>query len=127
MAYDTQKLKAEAEEKIEKYGLLFVEDVVAYMGISKPTFYDHFPKDSNDFNELKKQLKQNRIDRKVQMRKKWFDSTNPTLQMGLYKLLSSEEERKKLAMEYHDHTTDGDKIEGSPIIIESQGREPDVE
>ena len=48
------------------------------------------------FEELKDILEKNAIIKKIQLLKKWEDSTNATLQIALYKLLANEEERKIL-------------------------------
>lgn len=112
MAYDTKILKTKAIEAIEKNKLIFVEDVCAYIGISKPTFYDRFKVDSNDFNELSDLLEKNKISLKVAIRKKWFDSDRDTGLMALYKLCSTPEEHKKLQQNYQEVTgKDGGAIE----------------
>ena len=108
--YTTAELFEKAKEIIPKYKLIFIEDVCAYLGISKPTFYVHLPVGSDEFNELRDLLEKNKIDIKVGLRKKWFDSDNATLQMALYKLTSTDVEHKKLQQNYTDVTTDGDKI-----------------
>ncbi len=110
MAYDRKKIFAQAKEVIVKYKLFFVEDIVAYLPISKPTFYEFYPDKSNELNELKDLLEQNRTELKVSMRSKWYKSNAPALQMALMKLICSDEERKKLSMTYNDVTTDGEKI-----------------
>jgi len=107
MAYDRKKIFQQAKEVIKKNKLFFVEDVVAYLPISKPTFYDYFKVDSNEFNELKELLEQNKTEIKVSMRSKWYKSNNATLQMALMKLISTPEELKKLSMNHTDVTTNG--------------------
>lgn len=112
-------LKAKAIEAIKKNKLIFIEDVCAMTGVSKFTFYEKFPITSNDYHELSRLLDENKISLKVALRKKWFDSDNPTTQMALYKLCSTKEEHMKLQQNYTDHTTDGGKI-STPIIQLSQ-------
>jgi predicted DNA-binding transcriptional regulator AlpA len=102
MAYDKKKIFEQAKEVITKHKLFFIEDVVAFLPISKPTFYDYFKVDSNEFNELKEMLEANKMQIKVSMRKKWHDSENATLQMGLMKLICTNEERKKLSISYSE-------------------------
>lgn len=106
--------KKEAFEKAKKaiieHKLIFIEDIIAMIAIAKSTFYDYFPLDSNESNDLRQMLDENRINTKVKMRAKWEESESAALQMGLYKLLSTEEELKRLAMVYNDHTTGGDKL-----------------
>jgi hypothetical protein len=111
MAYDKQKIFQQAKEMIVKHKLFFIEDIVAFLPISKPTFYEYFPVDSNEVNELKGLLETNRIELKVSMRSKWYKSNAPALQMALMKLIATPEELRKLSMSYNDHTTAGEKIQ----------------
>jgi hypothetical protein len=110
MAYDRVKIFEQAKGMIVKHKLFFVDDIVAFLPCAKPTFYDFFPPDSNQLNELKDLLEQNRTELKVSMRSKWYKSNAPALQMALMKLIASPEELKKLSMTYQDHTSDGEKI-----------------
>ena len=112
MAHDTKILKEKAIEAIKKNKLIFIEDICAMIGISTPCFYDHFPKDSSDSNELRRLLEENKISLKVALRKKWYDSDNATTQMALYKLCSTKEEHKKLQQNYTELTgEDGSAFE----------------
>jgi hypothetical protein len=104
MAYDKNKIFQQAKEMIVKHNLFFVEDIVAFLPISKPTFYDYFKPDSNDFNELRELLEVNRTTIKVSLRKKWYDSDNATLQMGLMKLIASPEEHRRLSQTHQEHS-----------------------
>ena len=129
-AYTTAELFEKAKEIIPKYKLIFIEDVCAYLGINKSTFYRHLPIESNEYNDLRDLLDKNCIDIKVGLRKKWFDSDNATLQMALYKLTSTDIEHKKLQQNYSDITTKGEKIEVSdPFaqIRKNHGIETDEE
>lgn len=100
MAYDQIKIFEQAKEVIQKHNLFFIEDVVAYLPISKKTFYEYFPVDSNESNELKGLMEKNRVELKVSMRSKWYKSNSPALQMALMKLIANEEELRKLAMQF---------------------------
>lgn len=88
---------------IVKHRLFFIEDIIAFLPLSKPTFYDFFKVDSNEFNELKAMLELNRTELKVQMRSKWYKSNAPALQMALMKLIATPEELKKLSMNYNEN------------------------
>lgn len=118
MAYDTETLKTKAIEVIKKNRLIFIEDVCAMIGISKPCFYDHFKLNSNDYNELNALLDENKISLKVLLRKKWFDSDNATTQMALYKLCSEPEELKKLSTSHVDMTTNGKDLNAKKMTDE---------
>ena len=100
MAYDKIKIFEQAKEAIVKHKLFFVEDIVAFIPISKPTFYEYYPLDSNELNELKGLLEINRTTLKVSMRSKWYTSNAPALQMALMKLIATPEELKKLSMTF---------------------------
>ena len=100
MAYDRKKIFEQAKEVIVKHKLFFIEDIVAFLPISKPTFYEYFPVDSNEVNELKGLLETNRTTLKVSMRSKWYTSNAPALQMALMKLIASPEELRKLSMNH---------------------------
>ena len=104
MAYDKKKLYQQAVDAITKNKLIFVEEVVAYLPCVKSVFYSYFPPDSNESNELKELIEINKISIKKDLRDKWAVGENATLQLALYKLSSSEEELKKLAMEYKQHS-----------------------
>lgn len=100
MAYDRVKIFDQSKEMIVKHKLFFVEDIVAFLPCAKPTFYDFFPPDSNELNELKELLEQNRVTLKVSMRSKWYTSNAPALQMALMKLIATPEELRKLSMNH---------------------------
>ena len=100
MAYDRIKIFEQAKEVIVKHKLFFIEDIVAFLPCAKPTFYEFFPPDSNELNELKGLLETNRTTLKVSMRSKWYTSNAPALQMALMKLIATPEELKKLSMQF---------------------------
>ena len=110
MAYNTQDLFKKAKEAIEKHKLFFIEDIVAFLPCRKPTFYDHFPVDSNEMNELKEMLEKNRTEIKTSLRSKWYKSNAPALQLALYKLIASPDEHRSLQMNYQDVTSNGKTI-----------------
>jgi hypothetical protein len=100
MAYDRKKIFEQAKEVIVKHKLFFIEDIVAFLPCAKPTFYEFFPPDSNQLNELKGLLETNRTELKVSMRSKWYKSNAPALQMALMKLIATPEELRKLSMNH---------------------------
>jgi hypothetical protein len=110
MAYKTHELKDQALKAIEKNKLFFVEDVIAFLPCTKPTFYDHFPSESNDYKEIAEALTKNKVEVKTSLRSKWYNSKSAPLQLALYKLIANPDEHKALQMQYNDHTTGGDKI-----------------
>jgi hypothetical protein len=107
MAYDPKKLYQQAIEAVEKNKLFFIEDLVAYLPCSKPTFYDHFKPDSNEFNNIKALLEENIIKAKQGLKAKWYKSDNPSMSLALYKLIGTDQERQKLAQSYQDVKIEG--------------------
>jgi len=110
MAYDKKKIFDQAKEMIVKHKLFFVEDIVAFLPCNKTTFYEFFPSQSNESNDLKELLETNRVTLKVSMRSKWYKSNAPALQMALMKLIATPEELKKLSMTYTDITSKDESI-----------------
>ena len=107
MAYKTEILKKQALEAIEKHRLFFVVDVVAFLQCVKSVFYDHFPNESNDRKEIDEALNKNRIEVKTSMRSKWYKSQSAALQLALYKIICTPDERKALSMSAIEHTGEG--------------------
>lgn len=107
--YDKDEMIRKAIEAIREHNLFFIEDIIAYLPMGKTAFYDYFPNTSNEYKMMYDLLEVNRTSQKVKMRKKWSESDNATLQMGLMKLITTDEERKRLATSYmetkQNHTT----------------------
>lgn len=110
MAYDKKEIFEKAIKQIEENTLYFIEDVVAFLPIGKTTFYEFFPPDSNEMNDIKELLDNNKISTKVKLRKKLSEGDKAAEILALYKLIATEEERKALSMQHIDHTTKGDAI-----------------
>ena len=117
--YNRVKIYEQAKEVIVKHKLFFIDDICAFLPISRTTFYD-WGFDKSD--ELKELLETNRVSLKVSMRSKWYTSNAPALQMALMKLIASPDELKRLAMTYQDVTSDGKPLSDKPIIIDWNGR-----
>jgi len=110
MAYDRKKVFEQAKDAITKHKLFFMDDVIAFLPCSKPTFYDYFRPDSNELNELKELMELNRIELKVSLRSKWYKSNAPALQMALYKLIADESELVRLSVFRQDMNNDDKNI-----------------
>lgn len=108
MAYDREKIYEQALQAIEDNNLYFIDDVVAYIPITRKTFYEWWPTSSDECNNIKEALDNNRVSAKVKMRKKWEDSDNPTLQIGLMKLISTDEEAHRLNGTKQEHKLSGE-------------------
>lgn len=105
MAYETKELETEAIQQIEKHKLFFISDVISYLPCSRQTFYDH---KLDKLDSIKEALTRNKVSLKVSLRSKWFNSDTPTLQIGLYKLLATEEERRRLSLSHQKIEVEGE-------------------
>lgn len=117
MAYDKAKLYEQAKEAIEKNNLFFIEDIVAFIPCDKTTFYRLFPTESNEYNDLKERLDQNKIKTKSGIRAKLWKSEKAAELLALYRLIATPEEHQKLNQSYIDHTSKGEKIEITRRVI----------
>lgn len=109
MAYNRRKIYKQALEKIKSSNLFFIEDIVALLPCDKTTFYRFFPTESNEYNSIKELLEENKITVKSNMRKKWYESDNPSLQISLMKIIGTDEEAHRLNGSKQETTLKGDK------------------
>ena len=86
----------EAIELIKSKKLIRHENVFNLLGISKQTYYNNFPSESEEHIELDNLLRYNRVINKIECHEKWRNSDVPTLQIAWYKLNADLEELKIL-------------------------------
>lgn len=120
MAYDKAKLYEQAKQAVEEHNLVFVEEIVAFLPCSKQTFYDYFPVGSDEMDELKDRLEDNKIATKAEIRKKLQKSEKAAELLALYRLMSTPEEHQKLNQSYIDHTTKGEKVASMPPWLKGE-------
>jgi len=100
MAYDKKKIFEQAKEMIIKHKLFFMDEVPDFLPCSRSTFYDYFPNNSDELDDLKSLISKNKTQIKTSLRSKWYNSNAPALQMGLMKLLATPEELRQLSMQF---------------------------
>jgi hypothetical protein len=100
MAYDKKDLEDKAIKAIKDNNLFFIQDVIAFLPCASSTFYGL---EMEKLESIKESIFKEKTNAKIGMRKKWYDSENATLQMGLMKLLSTDEELRKLSMQTNAH------------------------
>jgi len=120
---DIQNIFEKAKNIAKEKQLIWIYEIIAYLPVSESTFYEYFPGNSEKLEGIKEILEDNKVEIKSELRRKWRDSDNPTLQIALYRLTSESEEHKKLNQSYVDHTTGGEKIinEVKVKIIDGNG------
>lgn len=101
MAYDKQEIYEQAVELSIKEGFFFIQDIIDYLACGKTTFYTFFPDSSDELNDLKNNLYKNRIQEKIKIRKKLLGGSGGEL-IALYKLLGTDDERRKLSTNYNN-------------------------
>ncbi|MCR5261567.1 MAG: hypothetical protein K6C94_06975 [Candidatus Gastranaerophilales bacterium] len=99
-----KKLVNECLTLISDYKLLFISDLIALLPFSKSTFYV-YGLDKSD--AVKEAIENNRSMIKQKLRAKWYESSTPTLQIALYKILATPEERKAMSSSSKDAKNDG--------------------
>ncbi len=115
MAYDKEEIFNDAVDLSLTEGFFFVQDLIDYLRVSKSTFYEFFPDKSDELDELKRNLYNNRIQEKIKLRKKLGEGSGSEL-IALYKLLGTDEERKRLSTTYNDLTTQGEKLNTTTTV-----------
>jgi len=93
-------LKKEVLDAVKENDFIFINDILMKIAISSETFYRYFPKDSKDYIEIINLLRNNKINMKNGLRKKWYKSDNAGTQAYLYKILGTDEERKRMNSSY---------------------------
>ena len=112
---DEKKVEKEILSIIESENLFDIDTIFAYYkGCCKATFYNN---NLHELDTIKSALENNRQITKQDLKKKWFESENPTVQIALFKLIATPEERKSLSQNYTDITTDGKEVNTQPTII----------
>lgn len=106
MAYKKGELESKALKIIKDNNLIFIQDVIDFLPCSPATFYNH---ELEKLESIKKLLETNKVTMKVGLRRKWYESDNPTTQIALYKLLATDEENIKISSQKTtiDHLNNG--------------------
>ena len=89
-----KKLENDCIEIIKKNDITFLDEIFAFLEISPAEFYDYELDKSTNIKDL---ITINRAKFKRELRLKWFDSTNATLNAALYKLICTDEEKQSLS------------------------------
>jgi hypothetical protein len=119
MAYNKAKIYEQAEKAIKENNLFFVDDIVAWLPCGKTWWYDNFPPESEEMNNLRDLLEINKTKTKSAIRSKLFKSDKAGELLALYRLLCTNEERQMLNQQYIDMTSKG-KQTGMTIFVQSK-------
>lgn len=112
---NTQKYENEIIEVIKENKIYSILDIFAfYKGCSRPTFYNN---GLDKLDSIKNAIDDNKVITKQTLKSKWAESDNPTLQIALFKVICTDEERKSLSQQAVDHTTGGEKLNTFKIEV----------
>lgn len=100
MAYQTEDLFEEALKIVRNSKPHSFNMLISIMGISKETFFNHFPPKSNRHKEIQQAINHEKGKVKANMMKKWFDSDKPGLQIAYFRLLADADELRALSMRH---------------------------
>jgi len=75
--------------------ILFITDLVAFLPISRATFYNY---GLDKLDILKEEIDNNRIRTKQVLRAKWAKSKSPALQIALYRMIATKEEKAAISI-----------------------------
>lgn len=87
------KLVATCLSVIQEKQIVFISDLVAFLPFNRATFYNH---GLDKLDTLKEAIEKNKINTKHELRRDWKTNKAPVLQIALYKLLATQEERQAL-------------------------------
>ncbi len=89
---------------IEQHELVFISEIISFLPCSQSTFYNY---KMEALQPLKEALQRNRINLKLQIRRKLLESDNPIALIASYKLFANQEELQRLSnnsRQTHEHT-----------------------
>ena len=89
-----KKIEQDIVDTIKKNNITFFDEIFTILDFSPSIFYDN---KLNELNSIKDEIEKNRAILKRELRNKWFESTNATLNAALYKLICTDEEKRALS------------------------------
>lgn len=106
---EKRKIFEDAIERIKRDdNVLFLDDVVSELPITKPTFYAWWPKGSKEYDTLWQLVVNNRIQVKKYIRLKLRLSDRASELLSLYRMICTEEERRNISQNYTNVKADID-------------------
>ena len=104
-------------ELIENHKITFIDELVAYLPISRSTFYNY---GLDKIDTIKEALDKNKVLIKRILRSHWMKAgASATAQIALYKLLATPEERRILNNDVSEFNYDSDEKEDTNNFIKA--------
>ena len=98
-----KKYESELLKVIKEKNIAFFDHCFAFTSFSRATAYNH---GLDKLDTISEAINKNRVTAKNYMLNKWVKSDNATLQISAMRLLSTDEEHKKLNQSYIDQKTE---------------------
>lgn len=102
-----KRLEKQCLELIIENSIIFIDEIFIYAEVMPSAFFETGLLDSVI---LKDAIEINRAKLKRDLRTKWFESTNATLNAALYKLVCTEEEKRALSASAVSKTAQGNDV-----------------
>lgn len=118
--YDKQDLIDKCVKAIKENNLTTIEEAVCYLPCSRQTFYNH---ELDKLDIIRDAIDAEKMAMKQKMKRKWLESDASALQIALMRLICTDEERQKLALNYNQSEIKVTK----PIIIDWTENTPDTQ
>jgi hypothetical protein len=95
MGYDREQIVTKALRVIDDEQITRVTDLVAYLPISRATFYNW---ELDKLDVLQEKVNDIKISLKNRMKRKWVEGDNPALQIAAFKLIAEDDEVDKVTL-----------------------------
>lgn len=102
-----KKLEKDCWDLIIQNSIVFLDEIFIYADILPSVFYEL---ELNESIKLKDAININRAKLKRDLRMKWFESTNATLNGALYKLVCTDEEKRSLSSAVVSKTSESNEV-----------------
>lgn len=102
-----KRLEKQCLELIIENSIIFIDEIFIYAEVMPSVFFEANLQDSVI---LKDAIEINRAKLKRDLRLKWFESTNATLNAALYKLVCTEEEKRALSASAVSKSAQGNDV-----------------
>ena len=103
---DPDKLFADVMEAVKIHNIWNISEIPNFVGISRPTLYNHFPLGSERMSAINEALENNKMKSRVSLRAAMFKKKDPSCLIALYKMIATPDERKALASHFIETSTD---------------------
>lgn len=89
-----QKIEKKCLKLVVENSIVFIDEIFIYSEVLPSDFFEM---KLNESQKIKDAIDINRAKLKRDLRLKWFDSTNATLNAALYKLVCTDDEKRSLS------------------------------